>query len=301
MGDSESTLSVVTARYHRRVKWLRRLGVVLAVVSVVPSLVALWVDGHLPASVPPGKRSYSSSALAEAYRRIDARNGTVDMNLLSNDLAALNRYVEQLASVSPLNVPEAFPQPADKLAFWLNAYHALVLQQMVEAWPGARDIGHLSFYRRTWPVGGSRLTLFAIERRFLAPAEDPRVFLALFTGARGSGVLDGAPFDPATLDAQLNDAVRRFVRRKDNFSIAGKTVRLAEVFHEHRDELLAAAPLERKQILQIVWAFLPDDCQGNRPGCDTRGDLDRACGPELDQCQVEYAPLDRSFAVRVGN
>ena len=48
---------------------------------------------------------------------------------------ALDLYVDSLAGTSPRNRPERFPTPADALAYWLNAWHALVLQQVVDRAP----------------------------------------------------------------------------------------------------------------------------------------------------------------------
>jgi hypothetical protein len=40
------------------------------------------------------------------------------------------------------------------------------------------------------------------------------------------------------------------------------------------EDLLAALPEGRGgNVLQFVWVFLPDTCT-ERPGCDTRGELD---------------------------
>jgi hypothetical protein len=47
-------------------------------------------------------------------------------------------------------------------------------------------------------------------------------------------------------------------------------------------------------VLQFVWAFLPDTCT-ERYGFDTRSDLDRVCGPKLDQCQIIFEPEDTSL------
>ena len=64
------------------------------------------------------------------------------------------------------------------------------------------------------------------------------------------------------------------------------------------DEFLAALPEKRKNVLQIVWAFLPDACDEGAPGCATRGELDRVCGSAFDKCQVTYQPPDSTLAVK---
>lgn len=276
------------------------LALVFAVSGVGASAIAVYVDGRFPAAVPSPPAEYTLSPLSEALRAVDSR-GQIDFAALGAHREALDRFVASLASVSPLNEPARFPTPEDKLAYWLNAYHALVLQQLLDGWPmGSPDDALLGrfWWGRSWPIGGQRLTLWSIEHRFLREAGDARVYLSRFTGVAGGPLLDGAPFDGATLDAQLDDASRRFMRRPENVALAQKAVTLSPVLREHRDAFLAALPPGRPSVLQIVWAFLPESCEGERPGCDTRADLDRACGVALDQCAVTYAAEARAVPAR---
>jgi hypothetical protein len=133
-------------------------------------------------------------------------------------------------------------------------------------------------------------------RRYLEASGDARVMLAAFTGSRGRGVLDGAPFDGATLDPQLDDAARRFMRTPRNVRLEGEVVHLSSLLHELEPELLAALPPGRHHLLQVVWAYLPDGCEG-RVGCVSRGDLDRACGSTFEGCPLAWEPVDDELAV----
>ncbi|MEW6432314.1 MAG: DUF547 domain-containing protein [Myxococcota bacterium] len=274
--------------------WFRR-SVWLAVAALVAgSGVALYVDGRLPAAVPADAPVYRLVDLSRALEAVNA-SGEVNLGELKARHESLERFVASLAATAPATKPDQFPTPEDKVAYWLNAYHALVLVELLDVRGTAA--GQLSSVGRSWPIGGERLTKRAILRRFLEATGDGRVPLTLFTGARGHGVLDGAPFDAQTLDAQLDDAMRRFMRRKENVVIDGKTVRVSALLEQHEAELLAALPPDRHGLMQIVWAYLPESCDGLRPGCPTRGELDRACGARLDQCAVEWVAVDETLAV----
>lgn len=274
--------------------WLRR-GVFLASLALFfGSLWALYADGRLPAPVPRDAPAYALADLSKALESVDAR-GQVNLAQLKARHDALERFVASLAATAPETRPEMFPTPEDRVAYWLNAYHALVLVELLDVRGDAA--GQLSSVSRSWPIGGERLTKRAILRRYLGTTGDARVALALFTGARGHGVLDGAPFGAQTLDPQLDDAMRRFMRKRGNVAIDGKTVRLSKLLQQHEAGLLEALPPERQGILQIVWAYLPETCDGDRPGCPTRGELDRACGPRLDRCTLQYTAVDETLAV----
>ena len=78
------------------------------------------------------------------------------------------------------------------MAFWLNAYNALVLQTVIDHYPIARgsktypphSIRQIpgAFERLTHRVGGRTVTLDQIEQTILPAFHDPRVYLALGRG-----------------------------------------------------------------------------------------------------------------------
>ncbi len=275
--------------FFRTVVYLMASGM-LAVAGLV-----LLINGQVPASVPEWAPPLELSQLVDALRAVDGR-GQVDLAELKKRHASLETFVASLAANSPELNPGAFPTVESQLAYWLNAYHALALLELLDtrgattsAWREAFDAA---------PIGGKRLSRLAIYRRNLSQAGDARLFLSLFTGAKGRGVLDGAPFDADSLNLQLDDATRRFVQRRDHFAIEGKTVKLSALFRDHAEDFLAALPEERKNVLQIVWAYLPETCDDDKPGCDTRADLDRACGNHFDACQLVFVAIDETLAVK---
>jgi hypothetical protein len=218
----------------------------------------------------------------------------VDYAALAKDRGELDLFVASLAGSSPVNHPERFPDFTHELTYWLNAYNALTLQALVDRYPldgvgGAR--GFLLREVASFPLGGERLTLSAIEAR-LTRMRDARVHFALHTGARsGPGLLD-SPYQPELLNPQLTEAGQRFIGRPDVLKLQPGRVSLSAVLHRRAEELMGAVPADRRSpLLQVVWAFLPDACE-ERPGCDTRSDLDRTCGPRMDRCEVDELPFD---------
>lgn len=280
----------------------RRLLLILGA-FVLPAVLAvgcvLHFYGLLPASVPSGDFPFHYNGYAHVLRNVKP-DGDVDFSAIGRDRQELDTFVRSLATFSPRSRPDLFPKPEDALAYWLNAYHALVLQALVDEYPYLESVHDKAFGRffwgRSWPVGGQRLTLWALEHRILdREYADPRIHLALFHGTRGGPLLDGAPFDPSFLDSQLNDAARRFVGDRRHVRLEKDTVHLAQVFDTYREDFLAALPEGRRStVLQFVWAFLPDTCT-ERYGCDTRSDLDRVCGQKLDKCQLVFEPEDRAL------
>lgn len=264
--------------------WLRVVVLSLSAALLVVSVVVLYRNGRLPASVPGDAPDYALTDLMGALQHLDSR-GLVDVAALSKDREALDRFIAAMAKTSPLTTPDRFPTVDDRVAFWLNAAHALTLQQLIET-PEATSVEQLSSWR-SWPIGGQRLTREAIVSRFLANTGDGRVWLALFDGSVGGPLLDSAPFGGDTLNPQLDEAARRFLRRADVVQLAPPVVKLSPRVTAHLDDFLSALPEGRSGVLQVVWAYLPETCDGVRPGCDTRADLDRACGSDFQRCTTQ--------------
>jgi hypothetical protein len=102
------------------------------------------------------------------------------------------------------------PVPADPkaaTAFWINAYNALTIDLVADAWPlasiQALDGGKVWDTRR-FLVAGKARTLNDIENGILRPMGDPRVHAALSCASRGCPPLAPKAFAGPTLDEQLD-------------------------------------------------------------------------------------------------
>lgn len=175
------------------------------------------------------------------------RGGEVYYRALQSDRARLDRYVNQLASEAVDKLPRE-----EQLAFWLNAYDALVLRTVIDHYPiqgHARDYPSKSirqvpgaFERLTHRVAGRTLTLDQIEQTILPEFHDPRVYFAIGRGAHGGGRLRSESFTAVRLQAQLAEAAAECVTRTECLQIdraAGK-VAVSAVFSWREKEFSAA-------------------------------------------------------------
>ena len=258
---------------------MKRAGSAIGALAVVTLLGFWYLDGHCPAAI--GEAPFATTyRFAEALDSVDSR-GLVDLKKLQAQRRSLDEFVASLASTAT----DRFATSDEAVVFWLNAYHSLTLQTLLD--------GDDSVWR-TWPVGGRRLTRWALVRHHLRDLGDPRIALALCDGTKSGPRLDAVPYDPVLLESQLTDAARRFIRRADVVNLRGTVVEVSPRLLEHEAELLAALPEGNRHLLQFIWAFLPDTCDGSRPGCETRGALDSACGRMLTGCTIQPMPRDDS-------
>jgi hypothetical protein len=195
-------------------------------------------------------RAQSREAAREAYDQvldINVRDGMVYYRALKGSRGPLDRYVASLATAPVASMPRN-----EQIAFWLNAYNALVLKTVVDTYPAAqrsreypaRSIRQVpgAFERLPHQVAGRAITLDQIEQTVLAGFNDPRVFLALGRGAVGGGRLRSEAFTGETLEQQLSEVAKECATRAQCFEFdrQADTVRVSSIFSWRRAEFEAA-------------------------------------------------------------
>ena len=173
--------------------------------------------------------------------------GLVDYAKLALDgQDLLDEYMAELGRVSPDSHPHLFPTEEDKLAYWINAHNACALRGVLR-WNRPRDFkqiasrfdGHTSYL-----LGGREMTLDGIVTLVRHRFQDARVHFVLVRGRRGGPPLSKKPFDPATLDAQLDAAARAFVAsdRYVQWTPPSTDARIARLFFEFRPDFERLMP-----------------------------------------------------------
>jgi hypothetical protein len=180
---------------------------------------------------------------------VNVRDGLVYYRALKSERGRLDRYV------ASLNVPAAtFDKWSreEKLAFWLNAYNAIVLQTVVNAYPikGKSSLYPSSsirqipgaFEQTKHRLAGRSLTLDEIEKTILPEFKDPRAYLALGRGAAGSGRLRSEAYTAARLESQLAAMRSEFVNHAEMLKIDRLTNQMSvtPVISWHEAEFVAA-------------------------------------------------------------
>ena len=142
------------------------------------------------------------------HARVTERGGVTYGTIGAEDRARLDRVLAQLAAqdIAKLDRDRA-------VAFWLNAYHAMVLAAVVQGERPTTMAGRARMYH--WfhkPIAGYRLTLDDV--RFILngfASKDPLIHLAIYDATRSGPGLAREPYRAEELDAQLVAATRRFV------------------------------------------------------------------------------------------
>ena len=242
---------------------------------------AVFVTGSAAPAPRPAPQAPSADALhlpLDQILDVNVRDGLVYYRALKSDRGRLDRYV------TSLNVPaaayDAWPR-AQKMAFWLNAYDAFVLQTVVDHYPiravtakyPANSVRQIpgAFETARHRAAGRSVTLDEIEKTILPGFKEPRLYLAIGRGAIGSGRLRSEAFTGALLAQQLDAIQREFVSEQTMLKIDREDgqVSLTPILSWHEAEFIAAydpgaegpmaqrSPIERAAVAFIAPNLLP--------------------------------------------
>jgi Protein of unknown function, DUF547 len=256
----------------------------------LPPAFAALLAATLPIAAAAGAAAQQGgSAWDQVLREFVTATGRVDYPALRARPGELDRFVGSLRARSPLSDPAAFPTREARLAYWINAYNALVVAGVVEAWPvsSVRQIGFLpfSFFHKKFIVGGRRMTLDEIETILRQRLRDPRIHFAIVCASLSCPQLAREAYTPEQVDGQLDRAARAFIHDPGNVSIdvAHNRLKLSRIFRWYRSDFAAAAgkegfPGSGDPVLRYIRRYAD-------PG--TRRALDALHDPHID-----YFPYD---------
>lgn len=190
----------------------------------------------------------SHAAWTEVLQRFVDDRGLVDYVGLAADRETFDRYVRSVETISPRSHPELFPTREAALAYYVNAYNALVFKGVLARGPEDRSVwrglvsGFTFFVAMRVEVGGEKTSLKALEDNVIrGEFEDPRIHAALNCASIGCPRLPREAFDPEKLDAQLDQAMTEFVSdsRHVRIEAESKTVFLSKIFDWFSDDFLS--------------------------------------------------------------
>lgn len=188
--------------------------------STLFALTLLAVSAPGCRAEPPAGKAAASGAPSEAgataldaWGRVLAEHvvgGGVDYAALKGSRESredLDAYLRSLDRARPAAMEEA-----EALAFWTNAYNAVVLHHVLERYPGIESVRDVDgfFDELTFPVAGEELTLDEIEERG-RELGDARVHFAVVCASTSCPDLRDDPYEAGRIDAQLREQTRGFL------------------------------------------------------------------------------------------
>lgn len=177
-------------------------------------------------------------------------NGQVDyLELKNTDSKALQLVVSEIgtADLDSLNTQE-------KLAFYLNAYNAIVLNKVVNLLPISSIESIDGFFdKQKHTLAGKMLTLNDLENTIIRPTfKEPLIHFALVCAAKSCPPLKKKSYRADTLNAILKTNAEDFIKK--NTSVVGKTVITSQIFNWYGEDFVAA----KGSVGKYLAIFLPE-------------------------------------------
>jgi|GEM_PF-580648 len=234
-------------------------------------LAGLWCGGCAEQAIPP-KMALLADARPYLYSdrdwavvlRDDVRYGLVDYEALSRNREPLDRYYALLSVTGPTRTPEQFPSRAHVVAYYLNAYNALVLCAVMQRYPVATmydlSLPHIE-YGYVFTVDGRQLTLGKIEAALLKESQDDvRTLLATSRGALGAPRLFNEPISPQMLEAQLTRAAAEALDNPDLLRIdhVNKSIFVWQLILRREEEFISYWKTRRRVRAAYLFNVLLD-------------------------------------------
>lgn len=167
----------------------------------------------------------------------------VNYDLFRADQAQLKQYLQILAQVKPADF-ERWDKPA-QLAFLINAYNAATVDLVLSGDADLESIKDLgSVFRSPWkrefvPLLGKTRSLDDIEHGLIRGSgryNEPRIHFAVNCASVGCPALRPEAFVSAKLDAQLEDATRKFLADKTRNRLNAGQLEVSSIFKWYRED-----------------------------------------------------------------
>ncbi len=198
----------------------------------------------------------------EVLKQHVTADGKVRYAKLHSGIAPLTKYVESLGVVSPDSQPALFPTKEAKLAYWINAYNALVLHAFASDYP--KDKNRLSgklgqfqfFFRRKFKVGGTMRSLDDIESKSIRPL-DNRIHFVIVCASTSCPWLGNEAFTEENVERLLESGARLFLNQERNVKVdvTKRTITVSKIFDWFQKDFVPSS----KQLSAFIGKYRDKD------------------------------------------
>ncbi len=194
--------------------------------------------------------------------------GYVDYNTMQQERGKLNSYLTSLGGAQP----QTFSKD-EQLAFWINAYNAFVIADVLDDVRGkfksVHDIEAQFFKTKKHHIAGTDLTLDEIEKNG-RDLKDARVHFALVCASISCPKLQQTAYTGEKLDYQLATAAREFLgdaRRGTRYDQTKNVLYISPIFKWYAadftndNQMLARLKAEASgaALFDVIVNYVPND------------------------------------------
>jgi hypothetical protein len=222
---------------------------------------AVWlfaILGMTSVSADPVDHSLWEKVLSET---VDDK-GFVDYIGLSENPTDLKAYLNIIYTQGPQTTPEKFPTANDELAYYLNAYNALVFQGVLDWGPKKSSIwkglisGLKFFVLMDVHLDGQTTSLKKLEDDIIrARYRDPRIHAAINCASVSCPRLRQTAFIGDLVQDQLDEAMTEFVLDSKHVILREERVYVSAIFDWFTEDFVSSKKNTDQAIIVYINQF----------------------------------------------
>lgn len=207
---------------------------------------------------------------AKSLKTIISNNGLVNYKTLLNNPKDLNQFIMSLESIQEEEYN--FWSEKDRIAFWINIYNAFTLKTIIDNYPIIDLKKKQSLWKKkNFRIMGKRISLEEIKEEFLHKKyNEPKIFMALCDGTKGSGILRNEPYTGNKLTQQLNQQAQMFLTHLNNFEIIlnNSQINISPLFKRYSKDFIENYATDKKYkglkeseraVMNFIEQYLPPE------------------------------------------
>ena len=209
----------------------------LSVLSIL-FLYHFRVEADSRTQQPVDSASFSHDLFNQVLQEHVNKAGRVNYTKLKANPEKLEKYLDLLAVAKPTELSYNA-----QLAFWVNAYNALVIKGVIDHYPttSVRKVKWFRgfFYRLKFQVAGKTYTLNQIEHGIIRTEfVDPRIHFVLVCASTSCPPIENSAFSDEDIEERLETATFNFVQNPEQVRIdrVKHRVYLSKIFKWYDDD-----------------------------------------------------------------
>lgn len=193
-------------------------------------LLLLTLSTFLFAGMNSSNAQTSHQVFNDLLNKHVSSDGAVSYKGFQSEEAKLDKYLANLKANHP---NKSWPRN-ERLAYWINAYNAFTIKLILDNMPttSIMDIYGGKAWDVKWiELGSSFYSLNQIENDIIRPVfQEPRIHFAVNCAAKSCPPLRNEAYTAATLNDQLEEQTRKFIRNSQFNSLKAKEIKISKIF-----------------------------------------------------------------------
>lgn len=180
-------------------------------------------------------QTFDNSLYDDFLKKHVSEKGVVDYDKVLKNIDQINKITANFSKISP---NKSWSSDETK-AFWINVYNANVIKLLADNYP-LKSVNYIRdpFQMNFISFDGEKISLDYIKKEILSKFGDPRTHFALYDTSISSPRLRNIPYDPATLQTDLNFMTTEFVNNPAKNAITAKNAAVSKIFEWYITDFL---------------------------------------------------------------